>query len=150
MINRFIIKYRIQKVKDELEDILINKNINYKINLIKKQSYQILIELPHQSYFVKVLKIPTSKELVITSKETWIISHQGEVNIKNIIKTMKDFMNIKVSEKTKKIVIVYPEIYKILQYINENEMIIVESYADVYSCKVIGFKDLNKEHFPIG
>jgi len=144
IVLQYLNKKRIEKIKSELEAVLKKHVNNYQINIVKNQGYEISIVLNDVTYLIKVLKVTSHKEIVITNRSTWIVYENGKLILKNKIKEMETFMNIPFKTNTKKIVLIYPAIFRLLMYINENEMTIVHSDSFVYQHYVISFSEINE------
>ncbi|MDF2700753.1 MAG: hypothetical protein K0Q49_2316 [Haloplasmataceae bacterium] len=133
----------INRVKESIENNVKDKE-NYKISLNNNRNYDIFLELNETIYLIKVICISKEHEIVITNKTTWIINNRKSTpNIKNRITGIKEFIEyrLETNKLVKKVAILYPSAYKVLKYINENEMVIVNPKIDVHGCKIIQFNN---------
>ncbi len=141
VINKLAYKQRIQNIKDIIARNL--PEIVYKLEDGKGKKYDLALIINDKRYLFKVLVAPSGKELVITNKNTWIVYENHKLSIKNQILSIKNFMDIPLDTNMEKIVIIYPHIYRLLKYINENEMVLVSSNTKVYDALVINYHGLD-------
>lgn len=141
--------YKIQSIKNIVKKITIKltkKDHNLQINKLNKNTYEFITSTDKYVFFIE--NIPTNTTIQINNKTTWEMkisnnsstgaSHQNSKILASIIK----FMNFETDDK--KIIIFTPDPKKIVMYINECEIIIVNSKTNVYGTNIILVNEIDK------
>jgi hypothetical protein len=142
-------KRNLKRVKVKVNEFLKAEYIHAKVIDPHKKSYDFLFQIDETKYFIRVLSLPMSGELVCFNKTSWQIHYGGgkrpgkTFTKKKPIPELNSFIlfDPKIeSGKYKKILIVYPDAHNLLQWVNESEMIILEPKTNVHGIKVVTFQ----------
>lgn len=136
---QYIIYLKFNKISESIIKVFESSKNNFEIEIKRRQR---LISIKGDKiYLIKVL-FTNHNEIVITNKTTWIVYKNGKLDINNQIKGIRSFMSI--DDEVSKIVVVYPYA-RILKYINECEMVLVDSKTDVFGSKVILYSQIKDD-----
>lgn len=123
------------KITDTFKNILNNPIIEIKN---RNDLYQIVIK-GDKEYFVKILMMSSKHEIIITNSNKAIINEDPKNWKKstkpNFVPGIYEFSKSSSKNALIKIVLIYPDCHNITKYINESDIISVESQmkiADMY------------------
>lgn len=122
-------------------------NLDYKLSKSDKSFYDYTLILNDKTYLIKLLFVPNYSEVQINNVVTWEIKfgagkNPGKVQpFKKLATGIENFMNHKPDNKEIKVVIISPNAKKITKYINECEIVFVDSKTNVYGTRVINEDD---------
>lgn len=132
-----------KKLIEKLENYLKKVNINHEFKVLNHDIYDIDLSINNKKYVIKIVIVPEYSEIQINSKETWEVKY-GAGNTPGKIQPHKRYLNeISTFQKTNfpngeiKLILFSPKPKKIVKYINECEIVFVNSSTDVYGSKVI-------------
>lgn len=132
-----------KKLIEKLENYLKKVNINHEFKVLNHDIYDIDLSINNKKYVIKIVIVPEYSEIQINSKETWEVKY-GAGNNPGKIQPHKRYLNeISTFQKTNfpngeiKLILFSPKPKKIVKYINECEIVFVNSSTDVYGSKVI-------------
>ena len=132
-----------KKLIEKLENYLKRIKIDYEFKVLNKDIYDIDLTINYKHYVIKIVIIPEYSEIQINSKETWEVKY-GAGNTPGKVQPHKRYLNeISTFQKTNfpnneiKLILFSPKPKKIVKYINECEIIFVNSSTDVYGSRII-------------
>ena len=131
----------------EIQKKLNEKNIPYQLLNSKKAEYDYELLIEDKKYLIKMLGIPAYSEVQINNIVTWEIKfgagkNPGKVQpFKKQAQGIEGFMNLKTNNNEIRVVILSPDAKKITKYINECEIVFVNSKTNVYGVRVINESD---------
>lgn len=134
---------------NEIQVKLKEKNIEYTLTNAVNTNYDYVLELNDKKYLIKMLGIPSFAEVQINNFVTWEIKfgagkNPGKVQpFKKFAQGIEGFMNLEPSVNEIKVVILSPDAKKIVKYINECEIVFVNSKTNVYGVRVINESDFS-------
>lgn len=120
------------------------------VEVVKSKNYDFILESKDVILYIKYTAIPSNSSVTINSKSTWRLQWGGSKNrpgksyphdrylnelspfLKETIKKEKPFM---------KVIILYPSTEKILMYLNESDLDIVDIKKTPYGYKVTTFEN---------
>lgn len=117
----------------------------YSINRLDKNTYHLLLDKMNYYLFIEIL--PNHSQLQINNKTTWELRTGGgqdygkAPNKISLLTSIVPFMNKDFDGK--KVVVILPKTKKIVMYINECEMIVVNSKTNVHGCNIINGDDFS-------
>lgn len=126
---------------------LTSNNIKYTILKEENNIYDYKLTIDEKIFLIKILYVPSYSEVQINNINTWEIKYGagkalGKVQpFKKLATNITKFMNYKPNNNEQKIVIICPNAKKITKYINECEIVFVDSKTNVYGAKVINEDD---------
>lgn len=138
--------HSINKVVNLIKTSLEKKYKTIAINKISKNTYEINAE--NNKYLFFIYFIPLNTTIQINSSTTWELkiansSSAGASHTKTrYFNNISNFMNIKTDAK--KIIIFTPSPKKVVMYINECEIINVDTKTNVYGTNIIRIDDISK------
>ena len=146
----YLPKKNIKIVKTHMNSYLKENYINMKVIDGHNKTYDFMFNIDDVSYYIRVLTLPSSAELVVNNKTAWQINYGGAKRMgksftkKRPIPELNTFIlfDPKGDKKVKKIVVVYPDAHNLLQWVNESEMVIIEPKTNVHGVKVVTYKNL--------
>ena len=133
----------------EIQKKLVEKNIEYQLFNAKNQNYDYELLIDDKKYLIKMLGIPAYSEVQINNIVTWEIKfgagkNPGKVQpFKKQAQGIEGFMNLKPTNGEIRVVIISPDAKKITKYINECEIVFVNSKTNVYGVRVINESDFS-------
>jgi hypothetical protein len=134
-------KIQNKRITEAIAFVMSELNQSFTLKPIKKGSYDYELMIDHRVFYIKVISLH-QKSLVITNKTTWIANVPGEpIIIEHRVKQVKEF--IESTEKNTRIALAYPNVLRILKYINENEVVLIKPNEDVDGTRFIYFNSLN-------
>lgn len=126
----------------------LQKNkVNYKLFKSDISFYDYTLEVNDRTFLIKLLYVPNYSEVQINNVVTWEIKfgagkNPGKVQpFKKLATGIEGFMNYKPDNKEIKVVVITPNAKKITKYINECEIVFVDSKTNVYGARVINEDD---------
>ncbi len=146
-----------------IRNIIINKKIfkflqsfsdRYKIIQAKRKSYDYVLKTDDLDIYLYVLKVPKHSEICINSKETWKLSYSFSKNdpgkayssfrylneieyfLKNDIITKRPYL---------KLIFLYKSCDKIVRYLNETELDVVDINKSPYGYKITSFESFSDD-----
>ena len=132
-----------KKITKLLKKHLEKRCLPYELKRIKSAKYDIDLKTASFHYYLKILIIKRHAELQINNKTTWELRYgikktpNSAFTKRQILKKVVPFQSTTFPNDIQKIVIVYPNPKRIVKYINESEMIIVDEKTDIYGSKII-------------
>lgn len=145
-----IIKRPVPKTSNWVNNIqqeFAKNNLEYKLFKSDKSFYDYTLNVNDKTFLIKLLYVPSYSEVQINNVVTWEIKFgagktPGKVQpFKKLATGIETFMNFKPENKEIKVVIVSPTAKKITKYINECEIVFVDSKTNVYGARVINEDD---------
>lgn len=141
--------YKIFSIKNVLNQVQKHLETKYQKVLTKKINKNIYyIEADNKKYLFFIETIPLNTTIQINNSTTWELkiaksssagaNHKSSKHLDTIIK----FMNME--STSQKIIIFIPNPKKIVMYINECEIVIVNPKTNVYGTNIISVDDINK------
>lgn len=133
----------------EIQKALNAKNISYDLLRSTNSNYDYELIIDNKKYLIKMLGIPQYSEVQINNFVTWEIKYGAGKNpgkvqpFKKYAHGIEGFMNLKTDGTDQKVVILSPEAKKITKYINECEIVFVNSKTNVYGTRVINETDFS-------
>ena len=124
------------------------------LEVLKGRFSDFILESNHIMLYIKVVSIPDNSAVTINSKDTWQLSWGGNKANKGRLYPRKRYLDevvpfikevIKQEKPFKKIVILYPSTEKILRYLNESELEIIDSKKTPHGYKVVNFTDFESD-----
>ena len=118
----------------------VNKQVLIINNNTNGNTFKIKVE--DKVYNAKVVKVSKNCDLQINNFETWVVFRKcldGNYKTKTI-PNMTLFMNSKMENK---IVLLSAKAKTIKKYINESEMVMVDSSTNVYGVNILNFSEYN-------
>lgn len=134
----FIIRWlHHRQITKEIERVLQELNIEYELQAQQRGDFNWWIETEHAVIICKLFHIQRHENLVITNPTTWIRTKKSEpIRIENRLLGVTRFLKLSDVRQTDKpiykVAILHPTPLQIRQYINENEMVIVDINQKVY------------------
>ena len=125
----------------------------------KKELYDFTIENDEVKLFIKMIDIPKNSMITINSKTTWCLSYGGSSSDpgraypnKKYLDELKSFLkNEYTSEKTShKIILLNSSTEKVVRYLNESELDVVNYCEKVYDYKIITLEKLEEHISKLG
>jgi hypothetical protein len=122
--------------------------------LVKGKNYDYLLENEEITLLIKVVPIPSNSSVTINSKNTWRLSWGGNPNNKGRAYPRDRYLNelvpflketIKKDKKTLKLILLYKRTEKILMYLNESELDLVDAKKTPYGYKVTTLNRIEEE-----
>lgn len=145
--NFFTPKIKKQKVIKRLENYLKDSQNNYELSYSENDIFDINLKINNFNFVIKIVTIPSFSEIQINNKATWEVKYgagntPGKVQPhKRYLTEIINFQNIELADSIK-VVIFSPKPKKIVKYINECEIIFVNSKTDVYGTRIISDNQL--------
>lgn len=140
-----------RQLTKELATIFESFEKPYSMTYSSRGPYHWRIEIDHTIILCKLFHIGRNDNIVITNPVTWIKARKSEpIKIENRLLGVKKFLQTadEVREEAKKtihtVAILHPDPLQIRQYINENEMIIVDINKKVYNYYFFSTSTLEK------
>lgn len=133
-------------LKEEVEEVLKEANIEYEISDASNKSYTLELTIKEQKYTVLVLPIEKHAEVTINNYNTWEMHFGGGDQpgkaqpYKQMIAEIPSFM--KIETENKKLVLLRPNAKKIVCWKNECEMIFIEPDTEIYGVNVLNLTAL--------
>lgn len=133
----------------EIQKALNEKNIVYSLAKATTSNYDYELVIENKKFLIKMLGIPPYSEVQINNFVTWEVKfgagkNPGKVQpFKKYAQGIEGFMNLKSNDNEQKVVIFTPDAKKITKYINECEIVFVNSKTNVYGTKVINETDFS-------
>ena len=143
IISSFMPKIKTKKVYEELQDYLKKSNLKYSIEKVKNDIFDVKLYINSNLYYIKFLNVPTYSEIQINNKTTWELKygakdHPGKAQPhKRYLSEISSFLGTDFGDNINKIIIVFPKPKKIVKYINESEIIFVNSKTNLYGTRII-------------
>ena len=128
-------------LKEEIETILKNENIEYEITDSNNKSYNFDLKINDTKYSVLVLPIEKHSEITINNFNTWEMRFGGGDKpgkaqpYKQLIAEIPLFMKLETTNK--KLVLLRPNAKKVVCWKNECEMIFIEPTDEIYGVNVM-------------
>ena len=125
----------------------------------KKEEYDFTIENDEVKLFIKMIDIPKNSMITINSKTTWCLSYGGSSSDpgrafpnKKYLDELKGFLKKEfVSDKiTHKVILLNSSTEKVVRYLNESELEVVNYCEKVYDYKIITLEQLNNHINKLG
>lgn len=125
----------------------------------KKEYYDFTIENDEVKLFIKMVDIPKNSMITINSKTTWCLSYGGSSSDpgraypnKRYLDELTQFLKHEyMSEKiTHKVILINSGTEKIVRYLNESELAVVNFTEKVYDYKIIELNKLNEHINKLG
>jgi len=150
--------------------IIIEPNIRYKnvyemlekfeegeflLTPVKSRTFEFKLENAEIILLIKVLPIPHNSAVTINSKYTWRLQWGGSSSkagrpyprsryLNEMIPFLKDV--VKSDKKVLKVTLLYPKTEKVLRYLNESDLDIIEPKDTPHGYKVVSFNEF-EEYF---
>lgn len=123
------------------------KELGYEITEVNNEPYHLIIKNDQVTFLAKLIEIPQYAEIQVNNNITWEIKY-GAGNTpgkpqpySKYLKDISSFVKLQPENNEIKLVIASPAPKKITKWINECEIIFVTPYTDVYSTRIISYKD---------
>ena len=115
---------------------LVNDKFNYKnIEILKRSDLFNITFNDKKTYLIKLVFVNSKHEIIITNSEKVVINKDikgwKKSTKPNFVSGIKEFINYKKEESPIKIVVIYPDCYKIIKYTNESDAYIVDIYKKI-------------------
>lgn len=111
-------------------DELLNDILNVSVKRETLKEYDFSFMYDKKNYVFKILKCPSNAEIVINNKTTWQLNlgmRTGKApKNKMLVKSIQPFMEFE-KENTIKICLIYKDCYSIKRWVNESEMVFVNT-----------------------
>lgn len=146
ILNILYKKHLIKKIINQICSHLNSKHQNVRIEKYNNNIYKLETDLKKYCFFIET--IPTNSTIQINNIKTWEIrkSKNSDIGTQNYstrqLESINRYMDLNVVGQ--KIIIFIPTPKKIVMYINECEMIIVNSKTNVYGTNIIKVEEINK------
>ncbi len=135
---------------ENLKSYLDKLGISYLLKKSEHYYYNYDLNISNKRYLIKLISIPYDADVQINNKTTWEIKFGGgkslgkaHPNSTYLGENIDVFMNLQTDASTQKIIVVIPKPRKVIMYINECEIIFVNSTTNVYGTKVISCDDFS-------
>lgn len=131
----------VNKYLKQLTAYFKERNLEIAINNVKnlKKVYEIKTE--NKNYFIQLVIVPLNSRIQINNNITWELKTGGKEGIGDAPSKVTRLTEIEkfmlTSFDGKKIVVFLPNVKKIVKYINECEIVLVNELTDVYGAKVV-------------
>lgn len=143
---------RYKKVFEMLQEF---EKGDYLLTPVKDRTFDFKLENQEILLLIKVIGIPSNSAVTINNKYTWRLSWGGSSRkagraypknryLNEMIPFLKEVM--KSDKKIIKITILYPNTEKVLRYINESDLELINPKDSPHGYKVVSFIDF-KKHF---
>ena len=141
---------RIKNAKKCIYDFIANKGVNVSWGS-KKNCYDYVITNKDNKYYVKLSVIPANSCVTINYKDTFVLRYGGTKDQIGRSYPKERYMNelvafLNSSYNGQKIVLFYPSTERVLKYLNESDIGIVNYTDTPYDMKVMNTDDF-KNHF---
>ena len=123
-------------------------NRGYKVFKSDNNNYDNIVTKDDKKYLVRYFKVPNNAEVSINNPSLIEVKYGGSSDpgkaqpFNRFHNELGALMNMKVEDAVK-VIIVYPNPKKIVQWINENEIILVDKKTKVYGNYFITSKDFD-------
>ena len=110
---------------------------------IKNDIFDAKLNINSTHYYIKFLNIPAYSEIQINNKTTWELKYGAKEQPgkaqphKRYLSELSSFLGTDFGKNINKIIIVFPKPKKIVKYINESEIIFVNSKTDLYGTRIL-------------
>lgn len=147
IINTLAPKLKKKKIIKSIDEYLNKTNLAYELIVSKDDIFDIDLKINNRRFIIKVVIIPAYSEVQINNKATWEIKYgagntPGKVQPhKRYLTEIIQFQNNEFIDATK-VIIFSPKPKKIVKYINECEIVFVNSKTDVYGSRIISERQL--------
>ena len=122
---------------DNIKSIFSNDMINNVKNL--KKVYE--VKTDNKNYYIQLVIVPLNSRIQINNNITWELKTGGKDGIGDAPSKVTRLTEIEkfmlTSFDGKKVVVFLPNVKKIVKYINECEIVLVNELTDVYGAKVV-------------
>ena len=141
--SSFMPKIKTKKAYDELLSYLKQTDLNYSIEKIKNDIFDAKLNINSTHYYIKFLNIPAYSEIQVNNKTTWELKYGAKDQPgkaqphKRYLSELSSFLGTDFGKNINKIIIVFPKPKKIVKYINESEIIFVNSKTDLYGTRIL-------------
>lgn len=145
--NSYSGKIKKKKLINKIINYFKNANIEHKLEINNNDIFDIDLIINEKHYLIKIVIIPAYSEIQINNKSTWEVKY-GAGNTPGKVQPHKRYLNEIVNFQNndfngaKKVVIFSPKPKKIVKYINECEIVFVNSKTDVYGTNIISENQL--------
>lgn len=118
------------------------------VKAVKNKNYDFLIENENMLLLIKTIFIPRNSSVTINSKDTWKLQWGGSSHNKGRVYPNDRYLNeltpflkevIKKDKKVLKVIMLYPSTEKVLMYLNESELDLIDIDKTPYGYKVTTF-----------
>ncbi len=135
--------------ENEIVAKLTEASIPHQLTKSNNNLYDFELVIEDKKYLIKLLGIPSYSEVQINNVTTWEIKfgagkNPGKVQpFKRYAQGIEGFMNLVTKQNEQRVVILSPDAKKITKYINECEIVFVNSKTNVYNVRVINESDFS-------
>ena len=127
----------------------LKQHFNHEVTISEVKEFKKVYELKtkNTNYFIQLVIVPLNSRIQINNYITWELKTGGKDGIGDApnkvtrLTEIEKFMSS--SFNGKKIVVFLPSVKKIVKYINECEIVLVNEKTDVYGAKVISSENFN-------
>ena len=131
----------------KISNLLVEKHNNVKIKSLENFKNVFEVNLTDSKLYLNVVIVPVNSRIQINNQTTWELktgsqSSLGDAPKKSVrLNEIEKFMGS--SFNGKKIVVLLPKVSKIVKYINECEIILVDENTNVFGASVISGDNFN-------
>ncbi|XFA98808.1 hypothetical protein ACAG96_08020 [Candidatus Izemoplasma sp. B36] len=148
IIYNCLIKLRNKNIINKTIEVINTSLENPKIELCSFDNLYQIKFLSKKEYFIKILPMSPKHELIITNSNKVIINDDPK-NFKRSAKPdfvpgIKQFSELNLDRENIKIILVYPDCHNITKYINESDVITIDSSNIVDGIYYIKYKELEE------
>lgn len=132
-----------KKTIKKLYTYLVKSQKSFQLNVTKSDKIDFELTVEEKRYIAKILVVPAYSEIQINNRSTWEVKYGAGNTVgktqphRRYLNEIVAFQNLDAEEGTTKIVIITPKPKKIVKYINECEIVFVNSKTDVYGSTII-------------
>lgn len=125
----------------------------------KKEAHDFIIEDEHVKIYIKMVDIPKNSMITINSKSTWCLSYGGSSSDpgraypnKKYLDELKVFLKKEYKEEKNfhKVILINKSTEKIVRYLNESELAVVNYNEKVYDYKIISLDKIESHIKDLG
>lgn len=125
----------------------ISEEQGYSILAGKKTYFDYIITAEEKKIYLKVIYVPLNAAITINSKDTWNLTYGGARGRPGKGYAKQRYLHelipfLRSSVEGIKLVIIYPTIDKVQQYLNESEIIILNNKQSAHGVRFLTFLDL--------
>ncbi len=148
ILYNYLIKLRNKNIINKTIEVINTSLENPEIELYSFDNlYQIKV-LSNKKYLIKILSMSPKHELIITNSNKAIINDDPK-NFKRSAKPdfvpgIKEFSNLNLDKEYVKINLIYPDCHNITKYINESDVITVNTNKKIDDIYYIKFNQLEE------
>ena len=131
----------VKKYLNQVINYFTNLNIKATITQVKNLKKVYEIKTNEKTYYIQLVIVPLNSRIQINNNITWELRTGGKDGIGDAPNKISRLTEIEkfmlTSFEGKKIVVFLPNVKKIVKYINECEIVLVNETTNVYGAKVV-------------